>query len=156
MRPKISEYLYCGPVKSASEGIGQLATEELNIRGLTGVDITLRVAGPGTRAYAFIIDWHIRLLVALAWVLAGLLIGLSVGPSFKKTVFPLVFGAPALLIYFLYHPVLELVIAFASGSSMCSFSFVVAKDDMKAALVAAHCELQLAATNSLALPESLR
>jgi aspartokinase/homoserine dehydrogenase 1 len=48
------------------------------------------------------------------------------------------------------------ILAFASGSSMCSFSFVVAKDDMKAALVAAHCELQLAATNSLALPESLR
>jgi uncharacterized RDD family membrane protein YckC len=86
-----------------------LATEELNIRGLTGVDITLRVAGPGTRAYAFIIDWHIRLLVALAWVLAGLLIGLIVGSQFKKTAFPLLFVAPALLIYFFYHPVLELV-----------------------------------------------
>jgi uncharacterized RDD family membrane protein YckC len=86
-----------------------LATEELNIRGLTGVDITLRVAGPGTRAYAFIIDWHIRLLVALAWVLAGLLTGLIVGGSFRKDTFPLFFLAPALLIYFLYHPVLEVL-----------------------------------------------
>ena len=73
------------------------------------MDITLQVAGPGTRAYAFIIDWHIRLLVALAWVLAGLLIGLSVGPEFKTMVFPLLFILPALLIYFLYHPVLELL-----------------------------------------------
>jgi uncharacterized RDD family membrane protein YckC len=86
-----------------------LATEELNIRGLTGVDMTLRVAGPGTRAYAFIIDWHIRLLIALAWVLAGLLTGLVVGGDFRKDALPLFFIAPALLIYFLYHPVLEVV-----------------------------------------------
>jgi uncharacterized RDD family membrane protein YckC len=94
---------------SPRPNVTRLATEELNIRGLTGVDITLRVAGPGTRAYAFIIDWHIRLLVALAWVLAGLLIGLIVGSPFKKTVFPLLFAVPALLIYFFYHPVLELL-----------------------------------------------
>jgi uncharacterized RDD family membrane protein YckC len=86
-----------------------LATEELNIRGLTGVDMTLRVAGPGTRAYAFIIDWHIRLLIALAWVLAGLLTGLVVGGNFKKDALPLFFIVPALLLYFLYHPVLEVV-----------------------------------------------
>ena len=84
-----------------------MATEELNIKGLTGVDITLQIAGPGTRAYAFIIDWHIRLLVALAWILIGLLIGLGVGPAFKKITFPLLFVFPALVIYFLYHPVLE-------------------------------------------------
>lgn len=71
------------------------------------MDITLPIAGPGTRAYAFIIDWHIRLLVALAWTLIGLLIGLIVGPKFKTTTFPLLFLFPALVIYFLYHPVLE-------------------------------------------------
>jgi len=86
-----------------------LATEELNIRGLTGVDMTLRVAGPGTRAYAFIIDWHIRLLVALAWVLAGLLVGLVMGGTFTKDTLPFFFIAPALAIYFLYHPVLEVL-----------------------------------------------
>jgi uncharacterized RDD family membrane protein YckC len=106
--PKISEYLYCGPAKSASQA-HQLATEELNIRGLTGVDMTLRVAGPGTRAYAFIIDWHIRLLVALAWVLAGLVVGLIVGGNFKKDALVLFFIAPALVVYFLYHPILEVV-----------------------------------------------
>jgi uncharacterized RDD family membrane protein YckC len=86
-----------------------LATEELNIRGLTGVDMTLRVAGPGTRAYAFIIDWHIRLLVALAWVLAGLLVGLIMGGTFTKDTLPFFFIAPALAIYFLYHPVIEVL-----------------------------------------------
>jgi len=73
------------------------------------VDMTLRVAGPGTRAYAFIIDWHIRLLVALAWVLVGLVVGLIVGGDFKKDALPLFFIAPALVVYFLYHPVLEVV-----------------------------------------------
>ena len=58
------------------------------------MDVTLPIAGPGTRAYAFIIDWHIRLLVALAWVLAGLLVGLIVGGNFKKDALPLFFIAP--------------------------------------------------------------
>jgi uncharacterized RDD family membrane protein YckC len=86
-----------------------VAADELNIRGLTGVDITLQVAGPGTRAYAFIIDWHIRLLVALAWVLTGWVIGRVLGPKFNATVFPAAFVLPAVLIYFLYHPILELL-----------------------------------------------
>lgn len=86
----------------------QVATEELNITGLTGVAMTLPVAGPGTRAYAFLIDWHIRLLVALAWLLLGWLIGLGLG-SAAKTTFVLLAVAPALLIYFFYHPVLELL-----------------------------------------------
>ena len=73
------------------------------------MDITLQVAGPGTRAYAFVIDWHIRLLVALAWVLTGWVIGRVLGPKFNAIVFPAVFVVPAVLIYFLYHPVLELL-----------------------------------------------
>jgi uncharacterized RDD family membrane protein YckC len=80
-----------------------MAVEELNIRGLTGVDVALRVAGPGTRAYAFLIDWHIRLLLALALVLLGLLLaGLS-------TAFRVAFVLPAALLYLFYHPVLEIV-----------------------------------------------
>jgi uncharacterized RDD family membrane protein YckC len=86
-----------------------VATEELNISGLTGVATALPVAGPGTRAYAFIIDWHIRLLVALAWLLLGWLTGLGVGSNFKSPEFILVAVAPALVIYFLYHPIVELM-----------------------------------------------
>ncbi len=82
-----------------------MAAEELNIRGLTGVDMTLKVDGPGTRAYGFIIDWHIRLLLALACVLLGWVMGRFVG-SRAGTVLLIV---PALLVYFLYHPVLEVL-----------------------------------------------
>jgi uncharacterized RDD family membrane protein YckC len=89
-----------------------MAVEELNIRGLTGVGLTLRVAGPGTRAYAFLIDWHIRVLVMLAWLLVGLLVQrlgyISTGRQFAIT-FGLAFGLPGLLFYLLYHPVVEVV-----------------------------------------------
>jgi uncharacterized RDD family membrane protein YckC len=86
-----------------------MAAEQLNISGLTGVATALPVAGLGTRAYAFIIDWHIRLLVALAWLLLGWLIGLGVGASLKSPLFALVTVTPALTIYFLYHPIVELL-----------------------------------------------
>ncbi len=86
-----------------------MAAEELNIRGLTGVEMTLQLAGPGTRAYGFIIDWHIRLLVALAWLLLGFLVGVGAGARFKSAVFVLAFAVPATLIYFFYHPILEVL-----------------------------------------------
>ncbi len=84
-----------------------MAAEELNISGLTGVAMTLPVAGPGTRAYAFIIDWHIRLLVALAWLLLGWVVGLSMGSTFRSPLFALLDVGPAAIIYLLYHPILE-------------------------------------------------
>jgi len=73
--------------------------------------MTLPLAGPGTRSYAFIIDWHIRLLLALAWVLVGLLIRLF-APGGRDTALSaglivLAVYVPAAAIYFLYHPVLE-------------------------------------------------
>lgn len=88
-----------------------MAAEELTVRGLTGVDMTLTLAGPGTRSYAFIIDWHIRLFLALAWVLLGLLIRLLV-PSGRDTpltatLMVLAVFVPAGVIYFFYHPILE-------------------------------------------------
>ena len=73
--------------------------------------MTLTLAGPGTRSYAFIIDWHIRLLLALAWVLLGLLIRLLVpsGRDTPLTAALVVFAVfvPAAVIYFFYHPILE-------------------------------------------------
>jgi uncharacterized RDD family membrane protein YckC len=86
-----------------------VAAEELTVRGLTGVDMTLRVAGPGTRSYAFVIDWHIRLLAAFAWAALGMLF-VPAMPSgrFTSGLFVGAFVVPAALIYFLYHPALEL------------------------------------------------
>src|SRR5690606_31687326 len=43
----------------------------LKIPSVTGIDVELRIAGPGGRSYAFVIDWHIRVLVALAWIIAS-------------------------------------------------------------------------------------
>ncbi len=86
-----------------------MAEEELNVRGLTGVDLTLRIAGPGTRSYAFLIDWQIRLLGALAWLLVALLLRrlppLSRAPIAHDVM--LAGWILALLTYFLYHPVIE-------------------------------------------------
>lgn len=95
-----------------------MAAEELTVRGLTGVDMTLSVAGPGTRSYAFVIDWHIRALLAVAWlVLARALMGplgtalrgsLRSAASARPAAVLLLSVLPALAIYFLYHPVVEL------------------------------------------------
>lgn len=84
----------------------------VTLQSVTGVDVELRIAGPGSRSYAFVIDWHIRLLLALAWLLAGSLLyagrllfvdGIPSGGGYYLTV-----AMPATLIYFLYHPVLEI------------------------------------------------
>ncbi len=45
-------------------------SERFTIRGATGVDLDPPIGGPGSRSYAFLIDWHIRVIVALAWLLA--------------------------------------------------------------------------------------
>ena len=79
----------------------------VEVRSLTGVDFALPVVGLGGRSYAFIIDWHIRLLAALAWLGCGLLLQrfeLLTGQGAQILTF-----APPLVIYFLYHPVLELL-----------------------------------------------
>jgi uncharacterized RDD family membrane protein YckC len=81
--------------------------EQLNIKGLTGVGLKLRIAGPGTRAYAFLIDWHIRLLVVLAWLLMGVVMQ-RLGWLAVGTMLQLAFWSPVLIFYIFYHPVLEL------------------------------------------------
>jgi uncharacterized RDD family membrane protein YckC len=85
--------------------------EEFTVHGMTGVDLSLVIAGPGSRSFAFLIDWHIRLVVALAWLFGGMLItsgSLRLLPADTPWVVTLVVG-PAALIYFLYHPVVELL-----------------------------------------------
>jgi uncharacterized RDD family membrane protein YckC len=79
--------------------------EQLHITGLTGIELNLAVAGPGSRTYAFVIDWHIRLLLSLAWMLAVWLVLRELRIPTKP---PLIWW-PALAIYLLYHPVLEVL-----------------------------------------------
>jgi uncharacterized RDD family membrane protein YckC len=88
-----------------------MSSPVITLHTVTGVDVELRIAGPGTRSYAFIIDWHIRLVLALAWLFIGQAlaaggeisaIGSGRGASSAWV------WAPAAFIYFFYHPVLEI------------------------------------------------
>jgi uncharacterized RDD family membrane protein YckC len=104
-----------------------MSTDSLIVTSPTGVDVELAIAGPGSRAYAFLIDWHIRLLAALTWYVAAAykltgvpyLAGGSPPSSFALA------GLPALAIYFLYHPLVELAMRGRSpGKRMASVRVV--------------------------------
>lgn len=88
--------------------------ETLRIPSITGIDVELKIAGPGARSFAFIVDWHIRLLGALAWLVAAVaaLVGISqLGAVLSSPDAVIFFVAilPAMAIYFLYHPVIEVL-----------------------------------------------
>lgn len=83
----------------------------LQVDSVTGVPLDLAIAGPGGRSFAFIIDFHIRALFTIAWLfgfglLARSLYGDAQGPP---AWFSWLWLLPALLVYVLYHPVLEVV-----------------------------------------------
>lgn len=87
---------------------------DLVVDSVTGIDVSLAVAGPGARSYAFLIDWHIRLILALAWYAFGALLfngrmSLAAPATPGGRWFALVV-LPAAAIYFLYHYVLELAL----------------------------------------------
>ncbi len=84
----------------------------------TGVDVALPIAGVGTRAFAFVLDWQFRVVLALAWYVCAALVRAVAqqrpptlqalngsGPGWFLGVI-----VPAAAIYFLYHPLLELAL----------------------------------------------
>lgn len=89
------------------------AEADLVVDSATGVDVSLPVAGPGARSYAFVIDWHIRVVLFLAWYVIGVLIynrSWSLTPPDEPNgIWYGLIVLPALCIYLLYHPVLETV-----------------------------------------------
>lgn len=89
----------------------------LKVPSADGLDLSLEIAALGSRSYAFIIDWHFRALLCLAWLLAAWLLMTGAG---DQTVADVTFDAddlsraytfflPPFLIYILYHPVLETI-----------------------------------------------
>jgi uncharacterized RDD family membrane protein YckC len=88
-----------------------MSTDSLIVTTPTGVDVELAIAGPGSRAYGFIIDWHIRLLLAVCWFAgsAYLLTRVLHRATPSVATIGLATGLPAAMIYFLYHPLLEIV-----------------------------------------------
>ncbi|KJV05362.1 hypothetical protein VZ94_18740 [Methylocucumis oryzae] len=91
----------------------------LAVQTLEGLDYQLEIAGLGARSHAFIIDWHIRLLLALLWLIVGTgLLGLFAIENLREwwrqishTLPLIIVFLPTAAIYFLYHPVLEIIMA---------------------------------------------
>lgn len=88
--------------------------ERIVIPSVTGVDLELEVAGPGGRSYAYTIDWHIRILLAIAWWSLGTYIfrgnlELIDGDSPDYSAYIFTVQIPAAALYMLYHPVLEIL-----------------------------------------------
>ncbi len=86
-----------------------MSADSLIVTSPTGVDVELAIAGPGSRSYAFIIDWHVRLIGALAWfAVVSLLETGATQLNFKTPAAVVALTiAPAIAIYFLYHPLVE-------------------------------------------------
>ncbi|HYM28983.1 MAG TPA: RDD family protein [Steroidobacteraceae bacterium] len=105
---------------------------ELSVDSVTGIDVSLPVAGPGARSFAFLIDWHIRLVLALAWYALGAFIynrGLSIAAPLTNDA--AWFGAvvtPALAIYFLYHYAVELAMRGSTPGKRIAGIRIVAHD----------------------------
>src|SRR2546423_8704590 len=108
------------------------AAPGLTVDSVTGIDVPVPVAVPGARASAFLVDWHIRVILALGWFV--------VGARFHNGRFnvtpPLVsdarwFGgvvAPALAIYFLYHHAVELAMRGSTPGKRMAGVRIVARD----------------------------
>lgn len=95
------------------EGRPDIGAGRLQIDSITGVPLELPIAGPGGRSFAFVIDWHIRTLAAVAWAFAFSYIMKSFGEAgdVPPTWLILLTVLPPAAIYLLYHPVLEIVMA---------------------------------------------
>jgi uncharacterized RDD family membrane protein YckC len=103
-----------------------VSSDQIAVQSVTGVDLTLVIAGPGTRSYAFVIDWHIRLLLACAWLLIAYYafnIALSV-----KSAAGFLSILPASIIYFLYHPILEVALRGSTPGKRMAGIRIVSRD----------------------------
>jgi uncharacterized RDD family membrane protein YckC len=84
---------------------------DLVVDSVTGVDVELPIAGPGVRSFAFLIDWHIRTILAIAWYVVAALAynrGFNIAaPLTPDSAWFVYVVAPPAVIYFLYHPVWE-------------------------------------------------
>ncbi len=81
----------------------------------TGIDAQVILAGPGARTIAFVLDWMIRSALAMAYLLlaAWAILGnleFEVPPD-SETLWYLAGLVPAMAIYFLYHMILEPLMA---------------------------------------------
>lgn len=87
--------------------------DQLVVKTAEALDIRLDVAGIGSRSYAFIIDWHIRFLLLLTWFLGAIaFMGRNWWPELTEGQLGwvgIIYTAMIFALYFLYHPVLEVL-----------------------------------------------
>ena len=105
---------------------------DLVVDSVTGIDVRLAIAGPGARSYAFIVDWHIRFIVAFSWYAFAALIyngRLTLMPpaGSRGSWFGLVL-LPAAAIYLLYHPILELAMRGRTPGKRIAGVYLVARE----------------------------
>ena len=85
------------------------------VNSADAMSYALEIAGVGARSYAFVLDWHIRLLLALVWIYlaAFLFYDLSIFSTMftedAANAAAWVVLLPAAIVYFFYHPILETV-----------------------------------------------
>ena len=113
--------------------------ETIRVTSAGGVELDYEVAGLGGRSFAFIIDWHIRFILALAWFLPlNFLIFNSMDSSViaeliddsqtKAMLFVFLVMLPTFVIYFLYHPILELMMSGRTPGKRMAGVRVIGKD----------------------------
>ena len=104
----------------------------LLVDSVTGVDVALAVAGPGARAFAFVIDWSFRAILAIAWyVVAAPLYNHAwslARPPELGTAWLVVVGGPAFAIFLLYHIVLEVLMSGRTPGKRLAAVRIVARD----------------------------
>jgi uncharacterized membrane protein SpoIIM required for sporulation/uncharacterized RDD family membrane protein YckC len=81
----------------------------------TGVPARLRIAGVGARAYAFTVDFNIRIAIAFAWYSTGAVLHSSVNaaevslrrPREPDLWWTYAIEIPVVVMFILYHPIVE-------------------------------------------------
>jgi uncharacterized RDD family membrane protein YckC len=113
-----------------------MAAPQVTLQSITGVDIELRIAGVGSRSYAFVIDWHIRAMLAFSWWAVGTALSFGGFTSlFNDDAAPssyyLWVVMPTAVIYFFYHPVLEVLMRGSTpGKRMAGVRIVTRTGDI--------------------------
>jgi uncharacterized membrane protein SpoIIM required for sporulation/uncharacterized RDD family membrane protein YckC len=97
--------------QAAGAVLGLRSPPTLAVPSATGVDASIVLAGPGARAMAFLVDFLLRTALSVMYMFVASLILLgnmsfNMGPD-DTTVWALVGVLPAMIIYFLYHVILE-------------------------------------------------
>ena len=115
--------------------------ESIAIDSGQGLSVGMQVAGIGARTYAFLIDWHFRVLLAGAWLLLCLatnwLSKRFAVPLPPHTTATLLIAIPAAALYLLYHPLLEVLMQGSSPGKRIAGVRIVAQDG-RTAPVSAH------------------